>query len=1123
MAANLISISSSVLNSNGASVFCVDLGSDLGSSLKPRWCNRALISISHFGTNIDESVIQNHEISLGPTWCNTSTLEPRSNWILISSQCEKAVVMLQPVTEANWVQFSAGSPPDFRMWESCRTMPCPFIPALLNTRLNRSHQLSRPRFSPWLHSGYWLLLRALRMHSSEKTPSSLATLHHMPLLETTGSISRQNNRFARKCVPYGCDLTEEVELSTIKKMRVSLVKYPPTPNRLMEIVDQITHAHHYVTAFANTHRTRPLSQLLPEFQVFTGGSGSAAPILADQQAHPADVRRGARQTHPRRSEVGPQLLAHWLLPMRYPTFDNTGFASCSLERRLLARSRPRKEKNQPYKVAGGHGGVEATSLAKANRVRFLAGPLPDYRTWEPGQTMALVGGSTPSCPASFAHPIPALLHTHLKNCHFTVAGPRLYASRCVRSDIDCGTLAAGYTSLPTSLPLSCPNPPANRFYPRPRNPAGLAPSRRAIPLAVISRKFTALATVPSFPASSVVTWAEITKAQRSDAGDLGLKLGRTGTSLRGQYVVEYRQRANELLLIGGAPGGEGGRNGGRHMTENGTMTSPARNINVKKVRKLDAMSAYTRHKAKSKYRTRIRLERASQVQSSDAHETPYDRVKRCRDCNKHIKESERGSACAMPGIRTPEPPAPQIGGASTDCAAGGRPLLKIYLYACCVFFRAVHDKVSTFEINQRTKSLVLSAYISTGAMSDKRPVNFKVSLDRRMNKALKPVVMLTLHKVEEDTKCIQADLKKCFQKRSFYREQHLPVIRTLPRQPLFNNGGYRSLLEKICIRKGRVSNAIFARLRQVKFVTLPGLPQGRPCGNLLRDSRLNQRRETAMLISAYIHDVLLPKSHTQKEPAPKEISDIDPRDISCVRIQRGDEPTERRVAARVTSGSEVCDCEHRARDPCPHSSGVELPTCSLGVVDSPCPGVSAADFPVRLGHREIWRIRGTNEPEEMQIFSEYSAGVCTLLHVALAAKMHSSRGEIQSVYGPDAAGRKSNHTASPEVHTVSRAHDVSDVKFPYKRAYTAVPGDRLPRASPQPTTTPFDLPSAKPHPLFSILAVKGNNSFGEHRVQFAPTPLTNPLIANLTPLACNTTSTKVSARAWSNSPARLAG
>ncbi|KAJ8876068.1 hypothetical protein PR048_023976 [Dryococelus australis] len=36
------------------------------------------------------------------------------------------------------------------------------------------------------------------------------------------------------------------------------------------------------------------------------------------------------------------------------------------------------------------------------------------------------------------------------------------------------------------------------------------------------------------------------------------------------------------------------------------------------------VQAYTRQKAKSKYRTRMRLERASQKQSSDTHKTPYD-------------------------------------------------------------------------------------------------------------------------------------------------------------------------------------------------------------------------------------------------------------------------------------------------------------------------------------------------------------------------------------------------------------------------------------------------------------------------------------------------------------------
>ncbi|KAJ8885410.1 hypothetical protein PR048_011607 [Dryococelus australis] len=53
------------------------------------------------------------------------------------------------------------------------------------------------------------------------------------------------------------------------------------------------------------------------------------------------------------------------------------------------------------------------------------------------------------------------------------------------------------------------------------------------------------------------------------------------------------------------------------------------------------MSAYTRQKAKSKYKNRIRLERASQEQSSYTHKTPHDRVKRCRERKINTKASER--------------------------------------------------------------------------------------------------------------------------------------------------------------------------------------------------------------------------------------------------------------------------------------------------------------------------------------------------------------------------------------------------------------------------------------------------------------------------------------------------
>ncbi|KAJ8884562.1 hypothetical protein PR048_016419 [Dryococelus australis] len=55
----------------------------------------------------------------------------------------------------------------------------------------------------------------------------------------------------------------------------------------------------------------------------------------------------------------------------------------------------------------------------------------------------------------------------------------------------------------------------------------------------------------------------------------------------------------------------------------------------------NTMSVFTRQKAKSKLRNCIRLERASQKQPSDTHETPYIRVKRCREQEINIKAFER--------------------------------------------------------------------------------------------------------------------------------------------------------------------------------------------------------------------------------------------------------------------------------------------------------------------------------------------------------------------------------------------------------------------------------------------------------------------------------------------------
>ncbi|KAJ8878608.1 hypothetical protein PR048_019189 [Dryococelus australis] len=51
-----------------------------------------------------------------------------------------------------------------------------------------------------------------------------------------------------------------------------------------------------------------------------------------------------------------------------------------------------------------------------------------------------------------------------------------------------------------------------------------------------------------------------------------------------------------------------------------------------------------------------------------------------------------------------------------------------------------------------------------------------VSLDLRMNKVVRPVAMIILHKAEEHTTCIQVDLKQGFQKCSFYREQRISTL-----------------------------------------------------------------------------------------------------------------------------------------------------------------------------------------------------------------------------------------------------------------------------------------------------------------------------------------------------------
>ncbi|KAJ8888260.1 hypothetical protein PR048_007747 [Dryococelus australis] len=72
-----------------------------------------------------------------------------------------------------------------------------------------------------------------------------------------------------------------------------------------------------------------------------------------------------------------------------------------------------------------------------------------------------------------------------------------------------------------------------------------------------------------------------------------------------------------------------------------------RNFEFVSPRIITSASAYTRQKAKSRYRNRIRLEKASQKQFRDTHKTPYDRVKRSRERKINIKVSECVNRCRL--------------------------------------------------------------------------------------------------------------------------------------------------------------------------------------------------------------------------------------------------------------------------------------------------------------------------------------------------------------------------------------------------------------------------------------------------------------------------------------------
>ncbi|KAJ8865914.1 hypothetical protein PR048_033437 [Dryococelus australis] len=170
---------------------------------------------------------------------------------------------------------------------------------------------------------------------------------------------------------------------------------------------------------------------------------------------------------------------------------------------------------------------------------------------------------------------------------------------------------------------------------------------------------------------------------------------------------------------------------------------------------LDTISAYTRQQAKPKWINRVLLERASQKQSSDTHKTPCDGVKRCRERKIYFKAPERVNPLSAEDEEVFKHLPLQAG--AINHGANFPALTSVNYDECSCRSRetrpwrpsvgqsgtrnssrmpngesephASEQEYSLFTIiNLRKMSLLLPAYILTGALTGMRPVKL-VTMD----------------------------------------------------------------------------------------------------------------------------------------------------------------------------------------------------------------------------------------------------------------------------------------------------------------------------------------------------------------------------------------------------------
>ncbi|KAJ8887922.1 hypothetical protein PR048_007406 [Dryococelus australis] len=237
---------------------------------------------------------------------------------------------------AKRVRYPEESLPDFRMWESCGTMPLvggfshrsSFSPtsSFQHCSIPTSYTLIAQRYCKKDRRYLRKFTRSVEQHrnawtgemgdpkKSRRPETSSGTI---PTCENQGSNSAGN----RACGVYPVSSNSMLRVlsyadkATTNNVRTmfSRVTVKARTQKRNNSTDILMKASVYTVSWKGTLVVRDWLAGITWFrrrtreekaaQVLHGQqSGPAAPILADQQARPADVRRGARQTHLRRSE-----------------------------------------------------------------------------------------------------------------------------------------------------------------------------------------------------------------------------------------------------------------------------------------------------------------------------------------------------------------------------------------------------------------------------------------------------------------------------------------------------------------------------------------------------------------------------------------------------------------------------------------------------------------------------------------------------------------------------------------------------------------------------------------------------------------------------------------------------